>query len=67
MDWITDSQIADAHRYGYRFDIGMPQEARNALHVLVKRGKAVKVKALWPYFTWGTRPKTCYVYTTHMA
>jgi hypothetical protein len=65
LAWITESQIADAMHYGHVFDIGQfkhdPQRKR-VLDAQVRRGEVVKVQAMYPWFTWGTREKTCYVY-----
>ncbi len=47
---------------GYVVDIGQfaPSDL-NELNRMARQGRVVKVKALWPYWTWGTLPKTWYV------
>lgn len=60
---ITQEHIALAADFGHRFDIGLNKVEKKILERRVKRGHAVRVKAPWPFLTWGTCLKTCYINT----
>jgi hypothetical protein len=66
LAWITEALVADATTYGHVFDIGQfkhdPQRKRD-LEQQCLRGDVVKVRAMFPWFLWGTCVKTCYVFT----
>ena len=60
MQMIPEDLMVSAQDYGYRFDIGqLDKTEKHILAKRIKRGKAVRVKAYWPYLLSGTTLKTC--------